>query len=86
MLLLGSLAISRTSADGVIAFSASPVLGKSAALNFVVSAFVGVCAAEAGPRVSHRSVSDQQQRRSEDANPELRSFKCRGKRRQAVFD
>jgi len=47
MLLVGSLLISATSAAGMIAFSASPVLGELAALTFVVSGFVGVCAAEA---------------------------------------
>jgi hypothetical protein len=46
MLLFGSLLISATSAAGMIALSASPVLGDLAALTFVVAAFVGLCAAE----------------------------------------
>jgi hypothetical protein len=44
MLLVGSLLISAASAAGMIAFSASPVLGELAALTFVLSAFVDVCA------------------------------------------
>jgi hypothetical protein len=47
MLLVGGLLISVTSAAGMIAFGASPVLGELAALVFVVSAFVSVCAGEA---------------------------------------
>lgn len=47
MLLLGSLFVSGTSAAGMLQLGAYPLLGELAALTFVVSAFVGVCAAEA---------------------------------------
>lgn len=46
MLLLGSLFV-LGSAAGMLQLGAYPLLGELAALTFVVSAFVGVCAAEA---------------------------------------
>ena len=47
MLLLGSLFVSGASAAVMHQFGAYPFLGELAALAFVISAFVTVCAAEA---------------------------------------